>query len=557
MGRVSVEEHADRSMDLQADPTELKEIFNQSLVSLRGATLDITRFATTERFRFIDCSAWITDNVLKIYETSTLPNLYSTISYVWFGLVSESSALDVDGWFRVYCGKREDGTMREDGGPINMRMLYYACQWSSRASCSYLWLDRICILQTSKIDKTWQIRKMYDVYANCQECIVLPGGLQRLASVYDETSWAERAWTYQEAIVCWDYAVVFTKDWHRPPGEQHWLIPGECHWQYLLELFVTGSTLLGSQGPVSPGHTGSEGADTDYGTESGSHQRPVLIFGRNNEALKTLERIIQYRSWNELCEPGETRINDHVILQLLFQGVQMRTSSRPVDMVFSVLGLVDVQNEIPLQRFEENHRFRATLALVETMLRTEGLDDDNEDEDDEQEMDGEQEGHNTLLDVPLWAKIEYIGADQHQKLPYLPTLQELALLLDDNASLDSVSNSVQTISPRCLPLSKWEYNVELTRDDPEEYASAIASQIPGSVLMEAYHGGDTIQERILFEHEMEGVIELRRTLDIGRSEDDLLNSDLLADLFVYGWTLKLEGHPYMRFYKFDVSHLIL
>ncbi|KIJ41208.1 hypothetical protein M422DRAFT_143763, partial [Sphaerobolus stellatus SS14] len=133
-------------------------IFNQSLVSLRGTTLDITRFATTERFRFIDCHAWIADDTLKIYETSTLPYpYYSTISYVWFGLVSESSALDVDGWFRVYCGKREDGTTREDGGPINMRMLYYACQWSFDASCSYLWLDRICILQTSKIDKTWQI----------------------------------------------------------------------------------------------------------------------------------------------------------------------------------------------------------------------------------------------------------------------------------------------------------------------------------------------------------------------------------------------------------------
>ncbi|KAJ7310165.1 hypothetical protein DFH08DRAFT_675019, partial [Mycena albidolilacea] len=89
----------------------------------------------------------------------------------------------------------------EDGGQISLKVLEYACRWASNSGSSYLWLDRLCILQTSKQDKVWQISRMYDIYDGSEQCVVLPGGLQCLASVFEETSWADRAWTYQEAIV--------------------------------------------------------------------------------------------------------------------------------------------------------------------------------------------------------------------------------------------------------------------------------------------------------------------------------------------------------------------
>lgn len=55
------------------------------------------------------------------------------------------------------------------------------------------------MLQDNKEDKIWQISQMYDLYAKCQMCLVVPGGLLRLAELSDTTCWADRAWTLQEA----------------------------------------------------------------------------------------------------------------------------------------------------------------------------------------------------------------------------------------------------------------------------------------------------------------------------------------------------------------------
>ena len=209
---------------------------------------DLTPYATEERYRFIDCDAFVNAQTLRIYETAKLPyspyQTYTVISYVWLALPALPEDLERDGSFRVYCGARNDGTIREDGGPIGMKVLGYVCRWSLEEKAPLLWLDRLCILQTSKRDKHWQISRMFDIYEACNECVVLPGGLQRLASVFEETTWAERAWTYQESIITWDYAVVFTKDWFASADNQQWFIDGECHWQYLQMHFIEGAGSL-------------------------------------------------------------------------------------------------------------------------------------------------------------------------------------------------------------------------------------------------------------------------------------------------------------------------
>ncbi|EKM55707.1 uncharacterized protein PHACADRAFT_61990, partial [Phanerochaete carnosa HHB-10118-sp] len=135
-------------------------ILTLALDKLRDTTVNLQEYATEERYRFIDCTAFIDQGVLRILETTVLPadpNFYTTVSYVWFGLLSPAEELSKSGSFRVYCGKRSDGSLREDGGPISIKVLEYACRWSSRYSAPYLWLDRLCILQTSRRDKSWQI----------------------------------------------------------------------------------------------------------------------------------------------------------------------------------------------------------------------------------------------------------------------------------------------------------------------------------------------------------------------------------------------------------------
>lgn len=512
------------------------------LDTLRDKILDMTPYACEERYRFIDCRSLVNDRTLKILETRALPPAYSTISYVWLGLSSSLSALQEDGSFRVYCGTRSDGIPKEDGGPISMKVLEFACLMSAQSSASYLWLDRLCILQTSLRDKHWQINRMYDIYEGCQECFVLPGGLQRLASVFDETTWADRAWTYQEAIITWEYALVLTCDWHKSIEEQHWLVEGKCHWQYLHQLFLEGGGLLSAQ-------TIKDNAAEEDGPEDGL-QEPRLILGRNGPALDILRRIMEYKSFNHLCEEGEEAIDEQIIGQLVLQGVQMRVSSRPVDMVLSILGLVGVQEYFStrLGDFEQNERFHATLALVEALLRREAGDGDE----------GEGEGRSTLVDVPLWATLERnvstSGEDESAKGQWidqdsLPSLRELAEIFDGALERPGVPQTSEK-KFKVVPLPEWHYGVTLNEDDPEGRAIDIARKIPEMDLMRAYHGE---KDRIILEHEDEGIIELCKTLDLKRKFQLEEEFDSLCELFVFGWSLRLQGPPYIRFYKLDVS----
>ncbi|THV01263.1 hypothetical protein K435DRAFT_607517, partial [Dendrothele bispora CBS 962.96] len=132
-------------------------VYSTPLDTLHNTSLDLTPYFTEEQYRFIDADAFIKSKTLAIHEMSFLPNLYTVISYVWFGLPASVLQLNHDGSFHVSCGFRSDGTPREDGGPINLQVLEYACKWASDTSSSYVWLDRLCILQTSKKDKAWQI----------------------------------------------------------------------------------------------------------------------------------------------------------------------------------------------------------------------------------------------------------------------------------------------------------------------------------------------------------------------------------------------------------------
>ncbi|EEB89499.1 hypothetical protein MPER_12394, partial [Moniliophthora perniciosa FA553] len=136
----------------------LRIVYSIPLDALHNTTVDLTPHLTENYYRFIDADAFIQSCTLVIYETSYLPYLqYTVISYVWFGLIAEPSQLEQEGNFRVSCGFHSDGMPREDGGPINLKVLEYVCRWASDSTSSYVWLDRLCILQTSKQDKAWQI----------------------------------------------------------------------------------------------------------------------------------------------------------------------------------------------------------------------------------------------------------------------------------------------------------------------------------------------------------------------------------------------------------------
>jgi hypothetical protein len=143
------------------------------------------------RFRFIDCKAFCELDLLKLVTFENLDHSYSCISYVWNGLNQHvvSPSFNVQGV--------------RDSHPLNIGLLRSACQLSLLKNAPYMWLDLICIVQTDHMDKNWQIKHMDEIYKKCVCCLVIPGGLQRLADLHtcEQTQWAERHWTLQEAVL--------------------------------------------------------------------------------------------------------------------------------------------------------------------------------------------------------------------------------------------------------------------------------------------------------------------------------------------------------------------
>lgn len=200
-------------------------IYEISLSDIGGKehTVDISLLATEGCIRMIDCVAFAFDSTLRIWEfpepplheypnfTSWPPFKYSTISYVWKGNPLIKTVGGHAGYLNVKGA--------EDADPISINLLRCTCIASSEedkpgryrmmSRAAYLWLDRLCIIQTSKADEAFQIQQMFVVYKCCTQCLVLPGGLQRLVPLDEETAWATRAWTLQECLAPRYPAVLF------------------------------------------------------------------------------------------------------------------------------------------------------------------------------------------------------------------------------------------------------------------------------------------------------------------------------------------------------------
>lgn len=161
------------------------------------------------QYRFIDCKALVEEDMLQMLAFDQLPiGQYSALSYIWNGLASS---------------KKDQKSFKAQGaesiGAISFHVIRSACRLSLLSGAPLLWLDCICILQTNPEDKAWQIQNMFLIYENCEVCIVLPAGLQRMARPrrLEACSWCTRRWTLQEAILPRTVLCLF--HWSLGPGK--------------------------------------------------------------------------------------------------------------------------------------------------------------------------------------------------------------------------------------------------------------------------------------------------------------------------------------------------
>ncbi|EMD36099.1 hypothetical protein CERSUDRAFT_124600 [Gelatoporia subvermispora B] len=311
---------------------------------LVSKVLDLSPIATPCRYRLIDCEYIVKEHVLRIQEFKEFPSFqYSAISYIWRGNPPDPSVPNEGGTFMVKGA--------EDGDPISIDVLYHACTAALQHGASYIWLDRLCIMQTSREDKGWQIRHMFQVYKSCNPCIILPGGICRLVGLEERTSWIHRGWTLQEILAPASSLVLLA--WKLGSGTYDSISEGR------IDEVVPGKSAVGQVGEIIQTCVG---ACMWFTSAHAKDMYDVIklkssIFGDPDEDDGPLWALIGAM---ELREP-EAR------LHAIWRSALMRTSSRPVDMVFSIMGLFDVA--LDPHAFHADDRLGATIALGRELLR--------------------------------------------------------------------------------------------------------------------------------------------------------------------------------------------
>ncbi|KAF5361574.1 hypothetical protein D9757_011545 [Collybiopsis confluens] len=317
--------------------------------------------ATPQRYRLVRCKELVEDQTLCIDEFHDFPHIkYSAVSYVWRGNIVDRDFVHEQGRFNVKGA--------EDGDPIGVDVLSHACSASLLQGYSHLWLDRLCIIQTSKEDKRWQIQRMHSIYQSCALCIVLAGGIQRLVRIDEETDWIHRGWTLQEAIAPPTVSVLFS--WKLGSGLGS---AGDNRNVELKEVVRSKSAMTSLSLVIDASVTGS----LSFTGEARKFTVEVKIFGSHPSNF-SYNDVPFWRPQRKLLSPNVAALAvilndvlDHDAKEYaIWQSALMRTSSRPVDMIFSIMGLFGIT--LNTVDFHKNDRVGATIALAREILRKGG-----------------------------------------------------------------------------------------------------------------------------------------------------------------------------------------
>ncbi|KAF7939987.1 uncharacterized protein EAE98_000114 [Botrytis deweyae] len=175
-----------------------------------------------------DRPSWLVDTVEYCIVPGSNPNNYVALSYTW----QDSASSENEEPFRLLEDNlkilTQPGALRNASQSLP-KVILDAMELTTRLGQRYLWVDRLCIIQDQEIATISEVMRMDQVYAGAYVTIVAaakfglfdkltatlsdPGFKNKrkfngqsweirahYSSVAD-SKWAERAWTYQEAIL--------------------------------------------------------------------------------------------------------------------------------------------------------------------------------------------------------------------------------------------------------------------------------------------------------------------------------------------------------------------
>ncbi|KAF8546034.1 hypothetical protein OG21DRAFT_1473297 [Imleria badia] len=326
-------------------------ILQLSLDDLKNKTINVSPKATDGRFRLVNCKAFRDPpGELQVEEFSfdDMPKIrYAAISYPWKGVgVGTRPVLPT---FNV-----KDA---EDGDPISIDVVRSACIAAIQGGAEYIWLDRLCILQAKarKTDKQAQIEHMHEVYSCCELCIVIPGGLERYVSLDEETPWILRSWTLQEVLSPKTRKVKVLIEWKLGSC----MFPREGAVREVDEKRTATIALWKLLDDTSEGSMEFVKKGTPYSPDDNPRNLATCfirpnIFHHGSSHARALVAAMATGT------PQDFKDN------AIWQCSQLRTSSRPVDMVLSIMGMFGVTLTT---KYEPHERLRATIDLAKEILK--------------------------------------------------------------------------------------------------------------------------------------------------------------------------------------------
>ncbi|KAK8910383.1 hypothetical protein ACHAPF_002365 [Botrytis cinerea] len=177
----------------------------------------------------LDRPSWLVDTVEYCIVPGNNPDNYTALSYTW----QDSSSSEDTEPFRLLEDNlqilTQHGALRNTSEPPLPKVILDAMELTSHLGQRYLWVDRLCIIQDQEVATISEVMRMDQIYAGAYVTIVAAAkcGLfdtlkatpsdpkfknqgrfteqswqirAHYSSVAD-SKWAERAWTYQEAIL--------------------------------------------------------------------------------------------------------------------------------------------------------------------------------------------------------------------------------------------------------------------------------------------------------------------------------------------------------------------
>jgi hypothetical protein len=285
--------------------------------------------------------------------TRCLPR-YAAISHVWKSSDEVNRiASEVNRPIQITI---EDGRSAHE---ISWHGLIQAATAAKFWNCDYIWLDLLCVNQLASDDKCRQVQIMPEIYKNATAVLVMFGGCAAAQGLECPSEWINRAWTLQESTLNMNtFALVDIKN--IPHMETH----DRC-------------TIANVSAKIErrPGNIGilnlpqllkidiEEPLGLIQYDQSPEDFWPVCdfkvkCFGNNPLAVRALN-IVFHGLHSE-------RTNAEIMHSAAWMSLWMRTSSKPQDMIFSIMHLLGVEIQVDYRRTVENLYFE----LVDKCLST-------------------------------------------------------------------------------------------------------------------------------------------------------------------------------------------